>query len=178
PQRLRQINQEKLQAMGVPSDLVAKFLDHPSYSPTHATIIVSSLESLSGAKGRDSFIQVALLADDEETANFFQNMAETMKGYQLKAAPIREISGRGPVVFAKAANGVVLVPFPLDHGVWTERASQRIPDAFGKYKASNPGVKKYEVWVTGTVSKRAADEMKKLGVQVVENVDKRIEFAY
>ncbi len=127
PQRLRQINQEKLQAMGVPSDLIEKFLDHPSYSPTHDTIIVSSLESLTGAKGRDSFIQVALLANDEETANFFQNIAETMKGFQLKAAPIREIRANGPVVFAKASNGVVLVPFPLDHGVWTQRAGQRVP---------------------------------------------------
>ena len=129
PTRVREINDQKLQAMGVSSDLRAQFLDNPSYTPTSNTVIVSSLEALSGAGGRDAFIQQALSAVDEETANFYMNIAETMKGYQSKGSPIREISVYGPLVFAKAANGVVLIPLPLDHGIWTERASQRVPMA-------------------------------------------------
>jgi hypothetical protein len=178
PPRLREINEQKLLAMGVPSGLTTQFLDHPSYTPTRDTVIVNSLEALSGVKGRDAFIQQALSANDEESANFFMYVAETMRGYQEKVSPIREISVYGPLVFAKAANGVALIPLPLDHGIWTERASQRVPMAVSAFKAANPDVKKCDAWVTGTVSKLAKEQMGKLGVQVVERVDKQVGYVY
>ncbi len=178
PQRLRQINEQKLTAMGVASGLATQFLEHNSYTPTHHTVIVNSLEALTGARGRDAFIQQALSANDEETANFFMNMAETMRGYQLKVSPIKQINAYGPLIFAKAGNGVVLIPLPLDYGIWTERASQRVPAALAAYKGSIPDAKKIEAWVSGTVSKRAKEELARLGVQVVEDVDKKIEFVF
>ncbi|NTV44063.1 MAG: hypothetical protein HGA63_12260, partial [Syntrophobacteraceae bacterium] len=153
PERLRQMNEQKLLGMGMSSSLVTQFLNHPNYTPTHDTVIANSLEALKGSTGRDAFLQQALSADDEETANFYMVMAETMRGFQQKASPIREIAVYGPLVFAKATNGVVYVPLPLDHGFWTERASQRVPSAMAAYKEKNPAAKNYEFWVTGTVSK-------------------------
>jgi len=178
PQRLRQMNQQKLEAMGVSPVLVSQFLDHQAYTATHETIIVHSLEGLSGARGRDAFIQQALTTEDEESANFFMQLAETLRGYHSKVSPIKELSTFGPLVFAKASNGSVLIPLPLDRGIWTQRASQRVPAAFAAYKAANPGVKKFEVWVTGSLSKMAKEELAKLGAQVSEDVDKRIEFVF
>lgn len=178
PQRLRQMNEDKLRAMGIPSDLTTRFLDHSSYTPTQETVIVQALESLSGAKRRESFLKVALLADDEESANFYMNTAETLRGYQSKVAPIKELSVYGPLIFAKAANGTVLIPLPLDHGIWTELASRRVPMAMAAFKGANPGSQKFEAWVTGTVSKLAKEEMAKLDIQVVEKVANRIEYVY
>ncbi|MHC1741537.1 MAG: hypothetical protein AB9873_00735 [Syntrophobacteraceae bacterium] len=178
PQRLREINQQKLEAMGVSSGLASRFLDHQAFTATQDTVIVNSLEALSGAKGRDAFIQQALTADDEESANFFMQIAEMMKGYQAKVAPIREISVSGPLVFAKASSGAVLIPLPLDRAIWTERASERVPAAMSAYKAANPGSKKFDVWITGVASKMVKDEMAKHGGQVVENVDNRIAFVF
>ncbi|GKT10299.1 hypothetical protein [Desulforhabdus sp. TSK] len=178
PQRLRQMNDDKLRAMGIPSDLVTRFLDHPSYTPTQETVIVQSLASLSGAKRREVLLKLALSADDEESANFFMNTAETLGGYQSKVAPIKDLSVYGPLVFAKAANDTVLIPLPLDHGIWTEMASRRVPMAMAAFKGANPGSQKFEAWVTGTVSELAKEEMAKLGIQVVEKVVNRIEFVY
>ena len=178
PARIRQINQEKLQSMGISPDLIAQFLDHPSYTPTHDTVIVQSLEILAGARGRDAFLQQALSANDEESANFFQYVAETMKGYQLTVAPVREISAFGPLVFAKTAAGIVLIPLPIDRGIWTERAAQRVPDAIAAFKSVSPESRKFEVWLTGTASKRVKEEMERRGAKVMENVGKRIEFVY
>jgi hypothetical protein len=178
PQRLREMNGQKLEAMGVSPGLTSRFLDHPSYTVTQDTVIVHSLEALPGARGRETFIEQALTADDEETANFFMNIAETMKGYHSKVAPIQQISVNGPLVFAKASNGVVLIPLPLDAAIWTERASQRVPMAVASYKAANPSVKKFDVWITGTASKMVKDEMGKLGGLVSEKVDKRIDFVF
>ncbi len=178
PQRLREINQQKLESMGVSPGLASRFLDHQAYTVTHDTVIVTSLESLSGAKGRENFIQQALTAEDEESANFFMQIAETMKGYHAKVSPIRDISVYGPLVFARATSGAVLIPLPLDRAIWTERASERVPMAISAYKAANPGVKKFEVWTTGVASKMAKDQMAKLGGQITENVDNRIGFVF
>lgn len=178
PARLREINRDKLLAMGIPSSLAGQFLDHPCYSPTHQTIITSSLEALGAARGRDAFLESTLSADDEESANFFQNMAETMRGYHQRVSIIETISAHGPVVFARADNQSVLIPFPLDHGVWTRRAAERIPPLIAEYKAANPRSNRFDAWVTGTVSKLARAELQKLGVQVTERVDRRIEFTY
>ncbi|MGO9018521.1 MAG: hypothetical protein ACLQVJ_09255 [Syntrophobacteraceae bacterium] len=101
-----------------------------------------------------------------------------MRGYQAKVAPIQDISAFGPLVFAKASNGTVIVPLPLDYAIWTESASQRVPDAIRSYKVINPNSKNYEFWLTGTASKMAKEESAKLGIQIMENVGNRIEFTY
>lgn len=178
PERLRQINEQKLLAMGIPSYTVSLFLDNPSFTPTHDSVITHSLDTLQGAKGRDMFLQQATTADDEETASFYMYVAETLRGMQQKGARIQDIRVFGPLVFARAANGTVLVPLPLDQGLWTERASQRVPDGITAYKAQNPGARKFEFWVTGTVSKLARDQLAKLGATVVERCDKQIEYVY
>ncbi len=178
PERLRQINEQKLLAMGIPSYTVSLFLDHPSFTTTHDSVITNSLEALQGAKGRDMFLQQATTADDEETANFYMYVAETLRGLQQKGAKIQDIWVFGPLVFARAANGTVLVPLPLDQAFWTERASQRVPDGITAYKAQNPNARKFEFWVTGTVTKLAKDQLAKLGASVVERCDKQIEYIY
>jgi hypothetical protein len=82
---------------------------------------VACLERLSGARGKDAFINFALQANDESSANFMQNMAEILAAYQQTVSPIQEIAPPG-IILARAANGTVLIPFPLDYGVWTVRA--------------------------------------------------------
>src|SRR5207244_1318260 len=65
PSRLRIINEEQLQAMGVPAALIQKFLDHPAFTPRHDTVIVAALSQLDGVKGRDMFIELCLRAQAE-----------------------------------------------------------------------------------------------------------------
>lgn len=178
--RLRQVNGEKLAAMGVTKDLAEQFLDHDAFTPTHQTVIVGSLALLKGVRGQADFIRCALAAEDEESANFFQNMAETMRGYDQKVSPLDEITAAGEVVFTKAKNGTVMIPFPLDRGVWTERAAQVIPNALFAYKkaAGAQSLGKVELWITGTATPLAEKEAGKLGVEIVQNVDQKVELMY
>ena len=175
PSRLRIINEEKLLAMGVSKNLANKYLDHPSFTPRHDTIIAECLATLKDARGRDTFIKFALSAEDEESANFLQNMTETMGGYHETVSPITDIRVVAGMVFAKAKNGSALVPFPLDHGVWSKQ-----PDRIFREVVSSPsasGLKgNIALWVTGTVSSMARKQLGQLGIGVVENVDERIEF--
>lgn len=178
PQRLRQINQEKLLGMGIPYDIATQFLDSRHYTPTQQTMIVGSLETLARPRGIDSFLRYALSADGEESANYFMHIAEMMRGYHQKVAAVDEISVYGPIVFAGASNGTVMIPLPIDRAIWTERAGQRVPDAFASFKAGNPGIRNLELWYTGTASKMVQERSKKLGLKTIENATYKFEFTY
>lgn len=174
PQRLREMNQQKMDAMSIPPDVALRFLDSQVYTPTERTAIVESLDALSGAKGREVFILQVLSAEDEESTDYFVHVAEMLKWYHTAVSPIREISVYGPMIFAHTGNGTAFIPLPLDCAMWTEKSSQRVPAAVNAYKAMNPGTKKMECWVTGTVSKMAKEEGSKIGLKAVEKVENRI----
>jgi hypothetical protein len=175
PSRLRIINEKKLLAMGVSRDLAIKYLDHPAFTPRHDTIIAECLTMLENARGRDTFIKFVLSAEDEETANFFQNIAQTLRGYHETVSPVNNIMVVAGMVFAKANNGSALIPFPLDHGVWSKQPHRIFREVISSPSAS--GLKgDISLWVTGTVSSMARKQLGQLGIGVVENVDERIEF--
>jgi hypothetical protein len=159
--------------MGVDQSLIERFLNSTQLSPRHKTVIVASLERLSGARGRDAFINFALRADDEDSANFMQNMAEILAAYQQTVSPIQEISAPG-IILARAANGTVLIPFPLDYGVWTVRAERVVKNTLAGYKTPSGNPARFELWVTGTVSPLARHQLEAQGIKVVEHVDRRI----
>jgi len=173
PSALRNLNERKLQAMGVDRSVAQRFLDHNQLSPRHKTVIVASLEKLSGARGRDDFIHFALRAHDEDTANFMQNMAEILAAYQQTVSPIREITPPG-IILARADNGTVLIPFPLDYGVWTVRAERVVKNTLAGYKKAGRGPVNFEFWVTGAVSPLARKQLEAQGIKVTEHVDRRI----
>lgn len=175
PPRLRLINEEKLTEMGVSKDLTKKFLDHPNFTPRHDTVITFNLESLRGAKGRDKFLEFALLARDEPGANYFQQISETMRGYHDSVSPLIDIAIVGGMVVAQTHAGNVLVPFPLDHGVWSEKAS-RIIGNVKQYYQSRGFRGEFDMWLTGTVSPLALSNLERLGFKVTENIDERIGF--
>ena len=48
---------------------------------------------------------MALCAQSEEDADYFQNMAETLHGYNMKVSPITELSKVSFLLVARAGNG-------------------------------------------------------------------------
>ena len=179
PSRLRQRNEKGLLEMGISKDATKRFLDHPNFTPRQDTVIVTSLSALKRTKGREDFVRFILAANDEESANFVMNIAETMKGYHETVSPIQEIKVTSGLVFAKAQNGSVLIPFPVDHFFWTEQADEFVRNSVRTQKSSGKpwpagGV---NLWVTGTASPLAKKTLEDLGIKVTEGVDQKIEFA-
>jgi hypothetical protein len=173
PSRLRIINEEKLQAMGVPAALIQKFLDHPAFTPRHDTVIVAALAQLKGVKGRDRFIQLCLRAQDEVGANYFQNVAEIMVGYHTKVAKLKEIVPIRGIVAVSAANGRTLVPLAWDYGIYEQAVAQRMDDAV-KVQKKRGLAAKFDVWTTGQCSKRLKQEAAARGFKVTENIEKTV----
>jgi hypothetical protein len=173
PARLRIINEDKLEAMGVPRDLAQKFLDHPAFTPRHDTIIVDALSKLNGVKGRERFIELCLRAQDEIGANYFQNIAEIMVGYHKKVAQLVEIVPLLGISAATAANGRTLVPVAWDYGVYEKAVAQRMDYAAQEFARRGLSTK-FDVWTTGRVSAKLKAEAAARGFTLVENVERTI----
>jgi hypothetical protein len=176
PSKIRSEAKKKLAEMGVEEDVVKEFLENPSYTPRHTTVIVANLMKLEGAQGRDAFIKYSLSATDEESANFIQNIIETIRGYHETVSPIKEIMIHSNLVLAKSKEDTVLIPYPLDYGIWTEKTEKIITNLVNTNKKELGPDVKFDLWVTGTVSPLARKNLEELRVQVAEKVYKRTDF--
>lgn len=173
--RLRIINEGKLAAMGIPKELAKQFLDHKAFSPRHDTILVEALSRVEGARGREQFLSLALLAEDETDANFFTAMAQIMRGYHESVTPIMEMAVvGGRLVVAQGQNGRALVPLPMDNVLWTAAADARSREVKAAYRAATFNGQ-FDLWLTGTVSPTAKQRFAERGMTVTEAVGKRVE---
>ena len=172
--RLRLRNKEKLIAMGMAPALTERFLDHRTFSPWHDTILVAALARLEGTRGREQFLQAALAADDETDVHLFTSMAQILRGYHETVAPLTELQMVGRLVVAQARNGKAFVALPLDHLLWTPAADRRSQELQAGYKGSGFNGR-FDVWLTGTASALARQQLTKRGMTVTEEVYKRVE---
>jgi hypothetical protein len=173
PSRLRIINEEKLKAMSVPDAITQKFLDHPAYTPRHQTLIVAALEALNGVKGREKFVELCLRAGDEIGANFYQNVAEILRGYHQRTAKLTEIVPLLGVAGATAANGRTLVAVAWDLGVFDQGVAQRMDYASQEFAARGLS-NKFDIWTTGGASARLKQEAQARGYTIIEYVGKTV----
>jgi hypothetical protein len=174
PSRIRVINEEKLKQMGISDDVAKRYLDHPVYTPRQDLILVDSLHRLGTATGRDAYLNAAMAAADEVEANFFVNMAQILRGYYETQGPITGITMVGPLTLAQTKAGAAIIPFALDHGVWTANADKVSQGLKTSYRA--PGFNgNFELWVTGTLSPAGKRELEARGFTVVEQVGRRID---
>jgi hypothetical protein len=173
PARLRIINNEKLEKVGIPEDLRKRFLDQPAFTPSQATIIAAALEELQGVAGRDAFLALAAAAADEAEANFYVEMAQMLRGYHQTAAKLTALAPLRRLVVAQTQAGQACIALPLDRLIWTDRADQ-VSNAL-KTTYQGPGFNgKFDVWLTGTLSPRARQELQGRGFTTTEEVGKRI----
>ncbi len=174
PSRIRAINEEKLGSMGIPSELAKRYLDHRVYTPRQDLILVDSLHRLGAATGRNRYIETALAAEDEAEANFFVNTAQILRGYHETREPLTTITMFDVFPVAQTRSGVAVIPFALDHGVWTANADRLSEQLKTSYHA--PGFSgRFEMWVTGTLSARARQELETRGFTIVEQAASRID---
>jgi hypothetical protein len=174
PSRIRTINEEKLAEMGVAASLANQYLDQPVYTPRQNLIMVDSLHRLGAATGRDAYLKAAMAAADEVEANFFVNTAQILRGYHETQGPIKSITMVGMLTVAQTRAGAAVIPFALDYGVWTANADRLSQELKTSYRV--PGFNgNFELWVTGTLSPRAKQDLEGRGFTVVEQVGSRME---
>lgn len=167
---LRSASRKALTQSGVPDPLAERFLDHYWYSPRHETVIAAALLAIQGAAGREYFIERALAANSEETALFFQQMAEMMRGFHTTVAPIEriEIFFGIPLIHGRGGSIAALLPFDRVH--WTARTGE-VAAYVARTHPKIVAAGKLVLWTPGTLTERARQGFAALGIGVRERTD-------
>jgi hypothetical protein len=178
PEDLRIENRRRLEEIGVEEPLLAGFLQHPCYSPRHQTIIVVSLDRLSGTKGRPLFIQQAMAAGSEADAFTVQRTAELLRAWHEYATPLAEISTPGGLVVGRGGDGTVVVPLFADWGVWTPGTQALIEALDRAAVADETPARRKVLWVSGRLSPEMAAALEARGWRVEQRIFERHLLAY
>lgn len=174
PARLRMINDEKLEKMGIPEDLRKRFLDHQMFTPSQDTIIATNLEALGGVAGRDAFLTLALGAQDEAEANFYTTMIQMLRGYHETVSPLTQIAPLNRLTVAQTKAGSALIAAPVDQLIWTERVDRVTGQLKNDYRPAGFNGR-IDLWLTGTVSPVARKELEQRGFTVTDRANTRVE---
>jgi hypothetical protein len=134
---------------------------------------VHALAEMKGVKNRGQFIKQALSAEYEEEAFLYQRMAEMLHGYHTHVKPIREIIPVRRLVVGYTSDQSIIATIPLDYLYWTERADHGSA-ALVQLNLTGRPIKKTELWVTGTFTPRAMQELNSRGIVVRERVSEEL----
>ncbi|MEP5765303.1 MAG: hypothetical protein ABJ308_11955 [Halieaceae bacterium] len=149
PRKLKNLNEEKLLAMGVRQSLVDAQLDNYNYDPEAETRLVTSLASMEGVSGRADMISRSSLATSHRAADEMRDWVELLAAWheQVKPAVAIVIVDAVPMLVDK--NGSAHGIFPTDYVRMTDDTGVAIRNITAAVKAAGyaPG----SIYVTGKI---------------------------
>ncbi|MBW2248475.1 MAG: hypothetical protein JRF62_15090 [Deltaproteobacteria bacterium] len=173
PAELDKLNKKKLKAMGVPDNLLEKFLENPNYNPQEKTLLVGALNSIKGVPGRDIFIRQASLAKEESVARFMRLRAEMMADYRAHVSPISRVVEVNGVALLQKKDGTIIGIFPLDYVAWTSALMKKESDSSTSIKKLYGNIDK-ELWITGKFDPVARNALQARGWTVEDGVGDKL----
>jgi hypothetical protein len=174
--RLKVISEDKLKEAGLSPELTRRFVNQTRFTPRHYIIIAESLARLGPppARGRETFLETALGAEDETEADYYSAVAQMLRGYHETVSPIAEIRMSKRIALARAQNGNTIVPLPIDFLFWTETVDHRSQDLAGVHRDSG-AAGQTQLWLTGTASRAAMKQLVDRRLAVIEDARRRVE---
>ncbi len=166
PNDLRRENLKKLLGMGVSREDANRFLNNPALSPTHQTLIVDAMERIHQTLGRETFIRLAADSTDESDANSYLRSAQLLAHIHDRQ-PLALLSAHQGIPLALAKDGTLIAPIEWDHASWTPGAAQFVT-AFKNGTIPDQKITGRHIYLTGTASPRARDEVAAQGIALTE----------
>jgi hypothetical protein len=154
---------KQLQAMGVPQEIIDRFLRQPQYTRTIRVILVESLAALPPGAGRAPVVDWALTAESETHARFMAGAVAILADYHRTVGPIKTLHV-SHTLFAETEAGAIVVAAPVDYVSWTGRVA-----GFAT-RSEVLAAKNRHLWLTGRLSPRARQELAANGWTVREGV--------
>ena len=170
PEKLKEINREKLQKMGVDEQLIDAFLNNYRYNPQEETILVGELETMKGVKGMDAFIGHAAPATEESVALLHRVRAQMMAGYHAHISPAATIANIDGVLCLQLKNGGLVLLAPADYVFWTKTLADKLK-SFESKIAGMKVIKEKQIWVSGKFDPKARAGFEAAGWQVKDGAN-------
>ena len=165
PEELRRLNRNKLEAMKLDESLIEAFLQHPWYSPRHATVLVQALFEMNIVKNRQAFLEVAMSARFEEEALFFQRMAEMLLSYHQNVKPLEEfVAIDDRLLMGLTREHTLIGMLPVGFLPWRTELAESAETVAAWM--SSKRLEKVELWMTGKPTPRAHRELLAKGITV------------
>jgi hypothetical protein len=145
--------QKQLEELGVPSDVIDRFLRQKAFTLTTRTALLEGLAALGPGPGRVDVIPWALTAKSDTQARFIAGSVMILADYQKKD-PIAQLRVSGTLV-GRTKAGALVVPAPADYVSWTTRVA-------GVAKRPDLAAPNRQILLSGRLSPRARQELKRL----------------
>lgn len=172
PNKLREINYNKLREMGVSESLSEAFLDNYAFDPYEKTLLIGELESMD-VSGSELFISRANLAKKDSMALFYRILAQMMGNYHRDIKPVAAIERTAGVLHLKRKDGGHVVLAPLDYVFWIDGLMNKV-DAFDEALKQGAFAGAKELWITGRFDPVAKKELAKRNWDIVEDSQSRL----
>ena len=160
PEILRKKNRNLMKEMAVRKDITNSFLNHNWFSPRHESVIVEVLSNLEDAANHDDFFVHASNSKGEEDSIFMMRLAEAILGFNQNVSKIKYFKRLNSILILFTEDGRAVVILPADYLIWSLESS-----IIADQRVDN-GLKK-ELWLTGSISKKAKLEFELRGWKVI-----------
>jgi hypothetical protein len=161
---LEMLGHEELAAMGVSEGTIAAFYATQWLTPTDKAVIVEAMMHLGNAGQREIFIARTAQAKTYAEGFAYRRKAELTAAYAKRVAPVRTFVNVGGTPLMQTASGVVAI-VPMDYLYWSPQLEGLI---------SNAGAHG-EIWITGTASPLATQNLASRGWTIVPQASTRLE---
>lgn len=165
--RVRELNREDLEALGIPSHSAQAFVRNYNYTPAKQAIVVNALQEMGPSRGLDIFVAHATAAPDSDAANFMTLRAQMMGHYVASHGAADVISVAG-YPWLKTRDGAVAVVLPSDCLLWSPDLADAI-DASDQALRAMGEISRRELLTEGQVGPRARGQLEARGWRVTEN---------
>jgi hypothetical protein len=167
PDEIRKKNEQGLLSLGIPKELIDKFLDNKAYSPWTRRFITASLTTI-GPKvpGHADFIKAANEASNEPSSLYFVAVADALERLH-SVHPLKKLVSSINLPAAVTSDKILYVPIPADYLFWTETTA----GIFSNFKArvlKEADFKSVQIVVRGKVSALTRKNLESMGAQVAE----------
>lgn len=166
--RIRKLNQEALETLGIPGHQAEGFVRNYNYTPAQQALLIKGLEEMGPVSGREIFVSHATAAPDGDAANFMMLRAQMMGQYARRHGAADVVSAGG-FPWLKTVDNTLVVTLPNDCLLWTPALAKAMVDAEAAI-AKMGNIKASELWFEGRVDSQAREQLEERGWTVKEDV--------
>ncbi|MBE7466259.1 MAG: hypothetical protein HS116_22520 [Planctomycetes bacterium] len=167
PGELHALNNDKLKKLGIHESAREAFLNNPSYSPRHKTVICANLDAMRDVDGKENFLLTTVMDDSEDDAFFAERQSDMILYYHKKVSRFERIERTERVPICLTKEGVMVVLAPLDLVVLYER-SQGVLDALTEI-ARDIQARKVRIVVSGQATDACRKKLAESGIDLITN---------